>query len=101
MNNPKITNWIKVKEFANMCMKTRIKTNQNLIKLVDLQPHTIDLQNLKLDDTLHILDMIDVENAKRIFKNIELFQSIIKQLVANKIEWPLLIFSYKLSFHIY
>lgn len=101
MNNPKILYWIKIKEFSKFCVRARIKTNQNLIKLIDMQPQMIDCSKLELNDSLHIFEIIDAENAERIrckdyenlivfkeiFKNIELIKSIIKLFVENEVEW--------------
>ncbi len=101
IDNPKILFWIKIKEFTKFCVRAKIKTNQNLIKLIDMQPQTIDCSKLGLDDVLHILEIIDVENTERvgckdynnlvvfkeIFKNIKLIQSIINLFIENEVEW--------------
>lgn len=95
----KIYEWFKVPEFTKLSLRTRIKTNQNLIKFIEMPQNIFEVMDP--DDALHILEMIDAENAgriqckdydnifilKEIFKNTKMIQSIVQQLIQNQIEW--------------
>jgi hypothetical protein len=97
-NGPKITKWFRIPEFSNLCLRSKIRTNQNLIKFTD-PLHSIECADLS--DALHILEMIDAENVQRIknkdftnkyifkeiFKRLTLVQNIVQHIVANKLAW--------------
>jgi ankyrin repeat protein len=100
-NGPMITNWIKVPYFTKLCLITRIRTNLNLIKLIDFDSKTFDFHSMGLNDATHILDVIDIENFQRIeskdfknvivfkeiFKHTRLIQKIVELLIEFEIEW--------------
>jgi hypothetical protein len=100
-NGLKITCWVRIKQFTKLSIRSRIRTNLNLTKLIDLQHQSIKHTDLDLDSVLNILEMIDGENEhrirdqdfdnvsvfKEIFKHTEFIQNIIKHLIDSEIVW--------------